>query len=288
VRSTENIEKLVKNLDLDIDTNAQTDQVVLSELLDTQKKLIKQQSAYALLNIRRKIMKSPITKLAAAAVIIAVVVLGLFEFINSDISSGVIWADVVNRVQASRGVIYRNRATLSGRPADSDYSIAYLSDTKSRHDFYKGDTITRSFYCDFDAKTEAWLTHSEKKYKQDAMSEQTIQEQHGAWASPDRWIQEFLSRDYKNLGQKTIDGELCEGIETTDPTFGVSTFPVESLVARVWVSVKTGYPVMLEGDITSADDDKMHIKGTLDQFQWDVELNPSIFEPNIPLDYEQM
>ena len=45
---------------------------------------------------------------------------------------------------------------------------------------------------------------------------------------------------------------------------------------------------MLEADITSADENKMHIKGILDQFQWDVEFDSSIFEPNIPSDYEQM
>jgi hypothetical protein len=27
---------------------------------------------------------------------------------------------------------------------------------------------------------------------------------------------------------------------------------------------------------------------TMDQFQWDVELDPGIFEPNIPADYEDI
>jgi len=81
VRSTDKIEKLVKNLDLGIDTNAQTDQAVLSELLDAQKKSMKEQSAFTLPKIRRTIMKSPITKLAAAAVIIitAVFLITFFE-----------------------------------------------------------------------------------------------------------------------------------------------------------------------------------------------------------------
>jgi hypothetical protein len=288
VRSAENIEKIVKNLDLDIDTNAQTDQAVLSELLDTQKKSIKQPSASVLPYTWRKIMKSHITKLAAAAVVIAAVVLGLFEFLGGKNPSGVVWAEVAQKVEASRGVIYRNRATRSGRPADSDYSIIYLSDTKSRHDSYKGEEIIRTTYCDFNTKTVAFIAHDTKKYMQDTMSEETLREQHGAWASPKRWITEFLSRDYRKLGQKTIDGVLCEGLETTDTTFGVATFEVDSMLARVWVSVETGYPVMLEGEVTGGGNDKIHIKGVLDQFQWDVELDSSIFEPNIPTDYKQM
>lgn len=288
MRSTENIEKLVKNLNLEIDTNTQKDQKVLNELIDLQNKSIKQPSASVLPYTWRKIMKNHITKLAAAALVIAAAVLGLFEFLGGNNSSGVVWAEVAQKVEASRGVIYRNRATRLGQPADSDYSIIYLSDNKSRNDSYKGKEIIRTIYCDFNAKTIAFIAHDIKKYTQEAMSEETLREQHGAWASPKRWITEFLSRDYRKLGQKTIDGVLCEGLETTDTTFGVATFEVDSMLARVWVSVETGYPVMLEGEVTGGADEKINIKGILDQFQWDVELDPSIFEPNIPPDYEQM
>jgi len=237
---------------------------------------------------RKTIMTSTITKLAAAAVIIAVVVLGLFEFVNTGSKSNVVWAEVAQKVQASRGVIYHNRATVSGQASDSDYSIVYLSDTKSRHDSYKAEEIIRTTYCDFNAKTVTFIAHDAKKYTQETMSEETLREQHGAWSSPRRWITEFLSRDYRKLGQKTIEGVLCEGLETTDTTFGAATFEVDSMLARVWVSIETGYPVMLEGDITGGGNEKIHIKGVLDQFQWDVELDTGIFEPNIPPDYEQM
>ena len=233
-------------------------------------------------------MKSHITKLAAATVVIVIVVLGLFEFIDTNAGSGVIWAEVARKVEASRGVIYRNRATHSVGPADSDYSIVYLSDTKSRDDSYKGEEIIRTSHCDFGTKTFTWIAHDAKKYTQDTMSEETLREQHGAWASPKRWITEFLSKNHKKLGHKTIDDVLCEGLETTDTTFGVSTFEVDSLLARVWVCVETGYPVMLEGEVIGGGDEKIHIKGILDQFQWDVELDPSLFEPNIPPDYELM
>ena len=81
-----------------------------------------------------------------------------------------------------------------------------------------------------------------------------------------------------------MDGVLCEGIETTDPTFGVANFPVDSLVARVWVNVETGYPVALEAEIIG-DNGQTRITGILDQFQWDVELDESVFEPSIPEGY---
>jgi len=286
MNSPENTEKLIKNAA--IHSNPDMNEAVLKELLQQFDNTQEQELVIKQPNIRKKIMKRHITKLAAAAVVIAVVVLGLFEFIDTNASSGVIWAEVAQKVEASRGVIYRNRATHSVGPADADYSIVYLSDTKSRHDSYKAEEIIRTIYCDFNAKTIAFIAHDAKKYMQEAMSEETLREHHGAWASPKRWITEFLSKDHRKLGQKTIDDVLCEGLETTDTSFGVSTFEVDSLLARVWVSVETGYPVMLEGEVIGGGDEKIHIKGVLDQFQWDVELDPSLFEPDIPPDYTDM
>jgi len=286
MKSTADMKKYFEKSTLSI--NRDKHETIFEKIQSAQNPSITKTPVSCRFNKRRTIMKSHIIKLAAASVIIALVVLGLFELTGTESTSGLVWAEVAQKVEASRGVIYRNRATVSGRPADSDYSIVYLSDSKSRHDSYKGDMITRTLYCDFDAKTVAWIAHDAKKYSKETMSEETLREQHGAWSSPKRWIQEFLSRDYRKLGQKTIDGVLCEGIETKDPSFGVATFTVDSLLARVWVSVETGYPFMLEGEITSGGDDKLHIMGILDQFQWDVDLELSKFEVNIPPDYEAM
>jgi len=98
VRSTENIEKLVKNLDLDIDINVQMDQAVLSESLVAQKKSIKQQPAVILPNIRRFIMKSPMTKLAPAAAVIIAVLIGINHFGGSGTS--VVWAEIAEHFES--------------------------------------------------------------------------------------------------------------------------------------------------------------------------------------------
>jgi len=234
---------------------------------------------------RRTFMRSPITKLAVAAAIIAAVVLGLSEFIGSDGGSGVVWAEVAERLEASEGVIYRvtlSHSTLSDNMPD--YSLSYLSATRSRQDAYKGAEVTQSIYCDFENETVVWVGHEMKRYSQQAMDEQTRREQHGAWSNPTKWVQEFLSRNYTELEQQTIGGVLCDGIEITDPTFVTATFAVETLVARVWVSVETGYPVLLEGDMSGV---SIRISGTLDQFQWDAELDESLFEAEIPEGYEE-
>ncbi|MHC4144754.1 MAG: hypothetical protein ACYSUD_08245, partial [Planctomycetota bacterium] len=112
------------------------------------------------------------------------------------------------------------------------------------------------------------------------------------WTNPGFLVQKILSAEHRKLGRKTIEGVLCEGIETTDPAyFEPVPEKLKNLQAefRLWVSVETGYPVMYETKLNAEHQGKMWEEGSvMDQFQWDVELDPNIFEPNIPPDYERV
>lgn len=233
---------------------------------------------------RRIIMKSPITKLAAAAVIIAVVLIGVSQFGGS--ATSVAWGEVIGKLEASRGVILRRTMTSSMWPGEVDYRVIYSCQTHSRTDQYEADRITGSLYQDYNARTIVRIEHDDKRYFRHTMSEQTAQD-HRKEINPKAWIQKFLSCECRNLGKKTIDGILCEGLETTDPAFlDDSDPPVESLMLQLWVSVETGYPVLFECNAVNEPDDGGRIEVVMDQFQWDVELDPSEFEPKIPPDYE--
>ena len=96
MRPAEYIEKLIKNID--IDTNAKTDNAVLGDVLEAfEKSKVKKTSATEQ-NIWRIIMKSKITKLAAAAVIIVAVILGLNITGGPDMAS-VAWANVTTNAK---------------------------------------------------------------------------------------------------------------------------------------------------------------------------------------------
>ena len=245
-------------------------------------------------NIWRTIMKSPIVKLAAAAVIIALVVLGLFEFIGSDSTSGVVWAEVVRKVGASRGLIVR--CTDLSPSSEDDYSITYTSPRYCRRDFYKDGQIIRTGYVDFtdsDTNTLTDVFHIKKfslttTYKKSDY--QVFLEWNDEWTNPGFLVQKILSCEHKKLGQKNVNGVLCEGIETTDPAFiGPLPEKVNNLQSefQLWVSVKTGYPVSYESKMSAEYEGEVwKSESIMDQFQWDVELEPDIFEPNIPPDYE--
>ena len=277
-----------------VSTNPRMDEAVLDKVLTAHEKAQNTKPALAEPALRRTIMKSPITKLAAAAVIIALVVLGLFEFIDTENKSGVVWAQVAEKVDASRGLVVRCRETSSFLPNEDDYSIKYFSPTRSRTDTYKSGQITQAFYKDLETKTSTFVNHTYKHYMSRTFtpSQQGFLEKHGDWMNAKYLVETILSCEHRKLGQKTIEGVLCEGIETTDPAcLGPLPGPVSRLDVemRLWVDAKTKYPVLFEVKIhAEAEGKTMSSECVMDQFQWDMELDPSIFEPNIPPDFKDM
>ena len=284
MKSAENIEKLIKNLDLDIDINTETDRAILGELSEAHEKSKKMKSALVEPNIRRTIMKNPITKLAAAAAVITVVGLGILAFIGTGSKSGVVWAEVAQKVEASRGVIYRTRGTGMGDPNDDwpkGHVMHYKSPLHSRTDWYRGEQIRRTVHFDLSTKTVVWLAHDANVYAKEPMKEEAVQSVQSEWLHPEDITTRIVSHEHRKVGTQTIDGVLCDGIETTDPAV-YGDYPVKTFVGRLWVSVETGYPVLIEVEATAGEDGSVRMTGFVDQFKWDVEFSPSDREISIP------
>jgi hypothetical protein len=228
--------------------------------------------------IRRMIMKNSMVKLGIAAVILAVLGIGVVEFLGTGGTSGVVWAEVVKKVEASPGVIWRARGTGSRDPNDNwpnGYTIYWRSATVSRMDKYRGGQTYRTIYTNLDTKTLIGVLHDAKKYSKEAMSDERVQNARAnkGWSDPQALVNMGLSLEHRALDPKTIDGVLCEGIEATGPDGGT---------ARLWVGVETGYPVLAE--IEGPDGST----GTMDQFRWNVDLLAEGIEPEIPTDYDPL
>ena len=93
MKSAEDIKKYFQRSTLS--TNPDRHEVIFEKIHRAQDQSKTTSPALSGFIFRSKIMKSPIIKFAAAAVIIALVVLGLFEFIGTESTSGVVWAEVV-------------------------------------------------------------------------------------------------------------------------------------------------------------------------------------------------
>jgi outer membrane lipoprotein-sorting protein len=281
MNSPENIEKLIKNAV--IHSNPDMNQAVLKELLQQFDDAREQKPAVTQPKIRRTIMKSPITKLAAAAVIIVLVVLGLFEFIGTESTSGVVWAEVAQKVQASRGSASRITTSSPGNPENC--TLSRRSPTGYRADMYAGDVLKRTICVDLEAKTKLLLAHDAKVWFREELSEQDEQTIRDEWMTPENYAKRFLSGGYRELGQRRIEGVLCEGVEVTDAAVFEVNGPARG---ELWVSVETGYPVLVRVEMTGGEDGQQRQVVTVDQIRWDAEYDESEFEVEIPPDYEQM
>jgi hypothetical protein len=97
MRPTKNIEKIIKNAA--IHSDEQVNQAVLRDLLKELPEAGKQKPALAWSRIRTTIMKSPITKLAAAAVIIIAVLVGIDQFGGSTNKTGFAFASTLKTMK---------------------------------------------------------------------------------------------------------------------------------------------------------------------------------------------
>ena len=129
MRPAENIEKLLKNIN--IDTNAKTDNSVLGDVIEAFEKSKNKKTSATEQNIWRIIMKSPITKLAAAAVIVLAVVFSMTIF---DKSVPTAYA-FEQTIQASHSVQYLHiRAiTLSHEDQPVEFWIEFAQDGQPKN-----------------------------------------------------------------------------------------------------------------------------------------------------------
>jgi hypothetical protein len=101
---------------------------------------------------------------------------------------------------------------------------------------------------------------------------------------PRQLVSRFVSLPYKKLGRDTIEGIEAEAIEVNHPDIAAGM--LANAIGRLWVDIENHLPVRmtLEG---SAAKKTVRMVMTAREFRWNAELEPSLFEPNIPADFTQ-
>ena len=109
-------------------------------------------------------------------------------------------------------------------------------------------------------------------------------------ASVERWEKEYdprflveaiLECKHTRLGRSMMDGMEVEGFQTTDPNYAGDAMGQANV--KIWVDVETKLPVRMEVD--RSEENKGHLSMVVDNFQWDVPVEPTDFEPVIPDGY---
>ncbi len=232
------------------------------------------------------IMKSRITQLAAAAVIIIAVVVGIYKFGSS--VEGVAWGEVVDNVEQTQTFMFRGWTSATGLPnlpkekAFESKMVTYgSSEYGTRIETYRDVNVATIMYMLPAEKVMILVMPPQKKYMRMLLTQELTTKMRQQGQDPRDMVRRLLSVEYTKLGRDTIDGIEVEGIEVDDPRAWGGMF--ESFVGRLWVDVKTDLPVRLEMEVSHGE--QMQQKMVMDQFQWGVELDAGLFEPNIPPDY---
>ena len=234
-------------------------------------------------------MQSKITKLTVAAAIIIAILVAINHFTGPIDGTTVAWADVVENVRQINTYSFQRtdfQTDVEKQQTEETKMTVYISsELGTRIDSYKNGKVSSSTYTLPEEKTIIVLMHSVKMYARNSLSEEYLKEidQH----DPREIVRRFISVDYENLPQCTINEKQAEGIEVHDPKVVSANFPIENLVARLWVDIETQLPVLLESEIL-ANGGKIHIKSVLNRFDWNPELAPDTFDPVIPPDYKPM
>jgi len=119
VKSTEKHIKEVYTHKLQVTTSSNLDKRVLTNSMNALEELKNKNSAHTQPNIWRIIMKSRITKLAAAAVIIIAVLIGINQFGGSIDGSSVAWGELVERLERSHDE-YMKELLLAVKEKDTE------------------------------------------------------------------------------------------------------------------------------------------------------------------------
>jgi len=289
---SESIEKLIKKLRYQAKT--ETYQRILGNALQTLDTLEMQKPGAVAPNIRSIIMKNPIAKLAAAAVIIIAVIVGINHFIGPVNVTGVALADVLQRIEQVQAYMYRMKMTVTGTvmpgmPAvekeieatgtmSNEYGMKMEMTTV---DANSGQKMIQQMYMIPNDKVMVMVMPEQKKYIRMEFTEDLLARMKKQNNDPREMVKQIMGCNYTELGRSKIDGIEVQGFETTDPR--VMAGMAQHVKLTLWVDAATWLPVRQEIDIQVNEQMQMH--GIVYDYQWNIQASPDAFKPVIPEDF---
>ncbi len=283
-------DRLVRNGNNLASSNLEDD--IMNKILQEQNARLKAaRKAGTGLKLRRIIMKSPIVKLAAAAVII----IGILAIMNyTGPGSNVALADVLNKIEQVQAFMYRMKMEMTGnmmpnmptgkQEMEVAVTISNNFGMKMESEMTNpttGQEMTQQMYIIPDQKVMLTVMPEQKRYMRMEFDDDMLARLKKQNNDPRETIKQIMSCEYTELGRSVIDGIEVDGFETKDP--GFMTGMAEDVNIKLWVDVKSWLPVRTEMDVRMNEQMQMH--GVIYDYQWDILVDASEFEPVIPEDY---
>jgi hypothetical protein len=281
MKSDNNVEETIKKK-LSFIASTDLHDRMLNDVLNAQEKSNKIKSATTGPRIGRIIMKNSITKLIAAVVIVIAVLISISQFGGS--ATGVVWGEVLEMAEQTPTVVFDMTVEIGGPEGKKLVlpSKNYIAgDYGTRSDIFFDGKLSMVKYRLPAKKIAYQISVGQKKYLQFELSdEQSARDSD----DPRTWLKMILSGDYTKLGRTTINGVTAEGIECKRPDM-----VGKDGIMRLWVDVETNLPVQIIVETLGMEGGQIRPhKFVMENFEWNVSLDESIFEPNIPDDYTQV
>jgi hypothetical protein len=244
-------------------------------------------------------MKSKITKMTAAAVFIMAIIL-LHQFNISIRGTSVVWADVAKRLENVRSYKSKGRRALTETGQDEPFFecdiLRYFSpEYGSVEESYENGELVMLAYCSIAEKAVIVVLSDLKMYWRFDLNEELLSvAEYMNPANTDGIMKLFGTERCIKLGSREIDGVSTEGFEVKDVKVftGVPKFLLnpKEINIRLWVNEETLLPTRIEGEgfvekglLTGFK--AFRYEEVMHSIEYDVEIDESIFEPNIPADY---
>jgi len=263
MRPAEDIDKLIKKLRYK--AGAETHERILGNVLQALDKSEKQKLGATTPNIWRTIMKSPITKLAAAAAIIIVVLIGIHQFGGSTPA----FAEVVRPFLTAHTATFKMTMEVEGVPPQK-FDCMYAEPARMRQTAQDNRAVVIS---DFQLGRIVTLLPAQKRAMVIEM-ENMPDEDHSKF-NMFREIRKHLqeAQDTEDetvqfLGEKEIDGLTVIGYHVQKPAVDIT----------VWADPQTKLPV----EMTNTSGPTTY---TMTDIVFDVELDESLFNLEVPDGY---
>jgi len=215
-----------------------------------------------------------------AAAVIVFILFGL-AFLDRGAGPGVVWAEVITRVESANSFICERIEKLRGEPEQR--IVEYRSAEHGlRQDIYQGGRLQAVQYVLPQERIMYAIIHRDRTYMRQRLSPEQVAELERQ-SNAQEIVKSFRSHDFHELGRRRIDGKHAEGIEIVDPQEWGSIF--EGGRWRLWVDVDTQWPVRIELE-GSAKGGTVKKTYTLRDFEWNAPLSAEDFAAEIPEGYK--